>query len=304
MDIFNALNAFVTVVNEGAFSRAARKLGVATSSVTRQVDSLEQHLNALLINRSTRRLTLTDVGVDYYDSAVQIIQDLLEANANVITGSGKPRGTLRVNLPVAFGELHIAPRLPKFLNLYPDIELDVTLTDEIVNLTEERADVAIRLGQIETTSLIARRIGSNQRVVCASKEYIQQHGEPKEPIDLLSHNCLTFNYSRSNRFWTFQREDVVEKLRIKGNLRANNSTTLKAAVQEGVGIGLLPVWLLREDLQSGKLRHLLHGWQVAPTAPGDVHAIYLPSRRGSMKVRVFIDFLVSEFASSLDWSVS
>ncbi|MEK1895922.1 MAG: LysR family transcriptional regulator [Rhizobium sp.] len=304
MDIFNALTSFVAVVNEGAFSRAARKLGVATSSVTRQVDSLEQHLNALLINRSTRRLTLTDVGMDYYDSAVQIIQDLSEANANVTTGSGKPRGPLRVNLPVAFGELHIAPKLPKFLKLYPDIELDVTFTDEIVNLTEDRTDVAVRLGQIETTSLIARRIGSNQRVVCASQEYIQQHGEPKQPIDLLSHNCLTFNYSRSARFWTFQKEGAAEKLRIRGNLRANNSIALKAAVQEGVGIGLLPVWLLKEDLRSGILRQLLHSWQVAPTAPGDVHAIYLPSRRGSTKVRVFVDFLLSEFGSSLDWSSS
>jgi len=146
MDFFNALTSFVEVVNEGAFSRAARKLGVATSSVTRQVDSLEQHLNALLINRSTRRLTLTDVGMEYYDSAVQIIQDLSEANASVTAGSGKPRGPLRVNLPVAFGELHIAPRLPILLKLYPDIELDVTLTDEVVNLTEDRADVAVRLG--------------------------------------------------------------------------------------------------------------------------------------------------------------
>lgn len=300
MDIFNALTAFVEVANEGAFARAARKLGVATSSVTRQVDGLEQHLNALLINRSTRRLTLTDVGMDYYDSALQIIQDLSEANANVATSSGKPRGPLRVNLPVAFGELYIGPRLSKFLDLYPDIELDVTLTDDIVNLIEDRVDVAVRLGQIETTSLIARHIGSNHRVVCASLKYVEQYGEPEQPVELLSHNCLTFNYSRSNRVWTFQKEGGAERVRIRGSLRANNSMILKAAVLDGVGIGLLPVWLIKEDLQSGKLRQLLEGWQVAPNTPGDVHAVYLPSRRGSAKVRAFIDFLLSELGSTLE----
>ena len=131
-------------------------------------------------------------------------------------------------------------------------------------------------------------------MVCASSEYIRQHGEPEQPIDLLSHNCVRFNYSRSNRFWTFHKKGGVEKLRVRGNLRANNSTTLKAAVEEGVGVGLLPVWLIRDDLQSG--------WQVAPSTPGDIHAVYLPSRRGSAKVRVFIDFLLSELRPLLDWS--
>jgi DNA-binding transcriptional LysR family regulator len=302
MDMFNALTAFVEVVNEGAFARAARKLGVATSSVTRQVDSLEDHLAALLINRSTRRLTLTDIGIEYYDSAVQIIQDLSEANSNVIANSGKPRGTLRINLPVAFGELHIAPRLPEFLRRYPDIEIDVTLTDEIVNLTEDRADVAVRLGQIETTSLIARRICSNERVLCATPEYLKERDTPREPSDLMSHNCLTFNYSRSNRFWSFYRDGRTEKMRVGGNLRANNSMALREAVLKNVGVALLPIWLVYPDISSGQMVRLLESWSVAPGLPGDVHAVYLPSRRGSAKVRAFIEFLIAEFNGDVEWT--
>lgn len=291
MDMFAALRAFVSVVNEGAFARAARQMGVATSSVARQIDGLEAHLGTVLINRSTRRLTLTDVGTDYYDRALQIMQDLDEANASAAMIGRRVKGVLRVNAPVAFGQLYLAPHLPRFLARHPELELDLTLTDEVVNLIDDSVDVALRLGQVEGDSLIARRIGSNRRVACASPDYLDRHGLPAVPEDLASHNCVTFNYGNAHRFWTFSSGDDSRRVRVHGSLRVNNSIVLREATLQGVGVGLLPVWLMAEDLRKGSVTQILGEWQVVPNAPGDVHVVYLPSRRGSPKVRAFIDFI-------------
>ncbi|MBZ7924174.1 LysR family transcriptional regulator [Ensifer adhaerens] len=299
MDMFAAVKAFVAVVNEGAFSRAAKQLGLATSSVTRQVDSLEAHLRTILINRSTRRLTLTDAGTDYYDSALQIMQDLEEANASAALVGNRVHGSLRVNAPVAFGQLYIAPQLPKFLERYPNVEIDLTLTDQIVNLIDDRVDVAVRLGQVEMQSLITRRLGSNQRVACATKEYLSKRGLPLIPDELTSHNCLTFNYGKAHRFWTFTSQDEARRVRVQGNLRVNNSIVLRHSVLKGVGVGLLPVWLIADDLRTGALTQILSQWEVVPNSPGDINAVYLPNRRGSPKVRAFIDFLAEVLNSAL-----
>ena len=219
MDVFASIKAFVAVADEGGFAKAARKAGAATSSMTRQVDALEEHLGTILLNRSTRRVTLTPAGEAYYVQAARILSDLEEANRSVSELSGPPRGLLRVTLPVAFARLHVAPIVSEFLKSCPEIELELLMTDNVVNLVEDRIDMAIRIGSLKSSSLVARKLAPHRRVVCASHEYLKTHGEPGVPTDLAKHNCLTFSYSTGDRTWRFARAGQDEQVRVRGNLR-------------------------------------------------------------------------------------
>jgi DNA-binding transcriptional LysR family regulator len=297
MDLFGGLTAFVTTVEEGAFAKAAQRLGVATSSVTRQVDSLEGYLKAVLLYRSTRQLTLTDLGESYYEQAVRILRDLEEANRTIGEMDGPPQGLLRVSAPVVFAQLHLAPLIPAFLKAFSKIELDINLSDTVVNMVEERIDVAVRIGPLDSTPLIARKLASNRRIVCASPAYLDRHGVPQSPVDLRSHNCLTFSYSRSDRIWRFNssaNDKQSETVRVKGSLRANNSAILRDAVLGGIGIGLLPSWLVESDIASKRLLPLIDRWSANPGLPGQIHAVYPPNLRGSKKVRAFVDFVAAK----------
>jgi DNA-binding transcriptional LysR family regulator len=239
MDVFSSVKAFVAVAEEGGFAKAARKTGAATSSVMRQVDALQEYLGAILLNRSTRSVSLTPAGEAYYLQAARILSDLDEANQSVGELTGPPRGLLRVSLPVAFARLHVAPIVPEFLKSCPGIELEFLMTDNVVNLVEDRIDVAIRIGSLESSSLVARKLAPNRRVLCASPQYIRAHGEPRVPADLAQHNCLTFSYSTGDRTWRFTRAGQNEQVRVRGNLRANHSETLKEAALAGLALQLL-----------------------------------------------------------------
>lgn len=308
MDVFASLKAFVAVADEGGFAKAARKAGAATSSIMRQVDALEEHLGAILLNRSTRSVTLTPAGEAYYAQAFRILSDLDEANQSVSETTGSPRGLLRVSLPVAFARLHVAPIVPRFLDSCPGVELELLMTDNVVNLVEDRIDVAIRIGSLESSSLIARKLAPNRRVVCASPEYIHKHGEPHVPEDLALHNCLTFSYSTGDRTWRFAKSGGNEQVRVRGNLRANHSETLREAAIAGLGIVLMPTWLIGGDLGRGLLRSVLTDWQAdvgrqMPTTQSDggIHAVYLADRKSSGKVHAFTEFLVKSFGSPPHW---
>ncbi len=302
MDLFASLKAFVTVVDRGAFARAARELGLSTSSLTRQVDSLEEHLGVLLLNRSTRRLTLTDAGESYHEQATRILGEVDEANRSVGEMGGPPRGLLRVSLPVAFAEIHVAPAVPDFLRAFPKVELDLILTDAMVNLVEERVDMAIRIGSLDSSSLIARKLAPQYRLVCASPDYLGTYGEPQAPDDLAGHNCLSFSYGRGDRTWRFTKGNAEQVIRISGSIRANNSLLLRHAAIEGSGIILLPSWLVGNDIKAGRLRALLTDWEASPGSPGAaIHAVYLPNRRSSKRVRAFVDFLAARFGSPPYW---
>lgn len=302
MDFFAACKGFVSVVEEGGFARAARGMGMATSSLTRQVNALEKHLGTQLLNRSTRSVTLTDAGASYFAQAVTILEDLEEANRSVSETDGPPRGLLRVSLPVAFARLHVAPAIPEFLKACPGIELDVFLSDGVVNLVEERVDVAVRIGGLASSSLVARKLAPHRRLVCASPDYLGEHGEPRIPSDLAKHDCLTFSYSKGDQHWKFGRPSGTETVRIRGRLRANNSEMLRTAAIDGAGIILMPSWLIGADLKAGRLRSLLTDWNSNAGETGDgIYAVYLPNRRGSKKVRAFIDFLARRFGSPPYW---
>ena len=302
MDLFTGLRVFVAVVADGGFAGAARRMGMATSSLTRQVNALEAHLGTRLLNRSTRSVTLTDAGRSYHERAQRILEDLEDANRSVAEDDGPPRGVLRVSLPSAFARIHVAPAVSDFLKACPAIELDLVLTDSLVNLVEERVDLAVRIGSLDSSSLIQRKLAPHRRVLCASPDYLAEHGKPKRPKDLSNHNCLTFSYAEGDQRWRFAGPPGRESVRIKGSLQANNSELLRAAAVGGTGIVLLPSWLVGDDLKARRLRVLLPRWQ-ANTGEGEagIHAVYLPNRRGSRKVGAFVDFLAKRFGSPPYW---
>lgn len=294
MDKFAALRAFVTVVERGAFARAAKDMGQAASSLTRQVDALENQLGTTLLNRSTRKLSLTDAGEIYYRQALRILEDLAEADRSVGDHAGPLRGVLRVSLPVAFAQLRIAPLIPGFLKLHPAVELEISLSDAPVDLVEDRMDLAIRIGPVDAPSVIVRKLADNTRRLCAGSRYLTSAGFPASPGDLVDHACLGFLHGANDRTWHFARGDERKVVAVAGPLRANNSLLLREAAIAGVGIALLPDWLIDRDIASGALIRLLPEWDVAPRrTSGAIHAVYLPSRRSSRPVRSFVDYIAA-----------
>lgn len=305
MDQLAAMRSFIKVVETGGFSEAARQLGLAVSSVTRQVNSLEMMLNTQLLNRSTRSITLTLQGQKYYDKAVQILQDLEEANLCVMEQGDIPHGILRVSLPVTFGRLHIAPFLSNFLAQYPEVKLDLQLSDGLANLVEADLDLVIRVGNLDRSNpnLMVRKLATYDRLVCGSPAYFRQFGIPEHPNELTQHNCLLFAYSTSSQFWRFQRETEVCEVKVGGSLVANHSEMLRQVCLDGSGLILMPTWLVGKYIQSGRLQAVLTNFQIFPQTDLDtgVYALYLPNRKHSRRVQVFIDFLIGRFGNPSYW---
>jgi DNA-binding transcriptional LysR family regulator len=258
MDLFAALRAFTTAVERGAFSRAGDAMGLSTSSITRQIDALEEHLGVLLLNRSTRKLTLTDAGERYLDQVQKILSELDEANRSVGDRVGAPRGILRVNVPLVFSQLHIAPMLSKFLKTYPELELEIDSTETHVNLVEERVDLAIRLGTVDASGLIARRLAPMRRVVVASPDYLERRGAPQTPADLADHECCIFPYSNGGHTWHFTKDGAEETIKVAGPLKSNNIVILRQLAVAGHGLILVPTWLVGRDISSGRLGSVLN----------------------------------------------
>ncbi|MEM9187538.1 MAG: LysR substrate-binding domain-containing protein [Myxococcota bacterium] len=300
MDQFAALRAFVLVVQDMSFTNAARRASVAPSSLTRQVNALERDLGVALLHRSTRRLDLTEAGARYFDSATRILEELEEANREVSETS--PKGTLRVSLPVSFGRLHVAPFIAGFLEACPGIQLDLRLTDRRVDLIDDGIDVAIRIGIAGEANLLARRLAPHRRIVCASPAYLATHGTPERPKDLEEHNCLTFMQDALGQRWRFRDPRTEQGVRVRGSVQANHSEVLREVALHGVGVALLPTWLVGEDLRSGRLEALFEGWDADPGTPdGAIHAVYLPNRRGSRRVGAFVSYLQTRFGKPPYW---
>ena len=305
MDQFAAMRAFVKTVETGGFSEASRQLDLAVSSVTRQVNSLEALLNTQLLNRSTRSITLTPQGRQYYEKVARILQDVNEANACVMEGDDMPRGIIRVGMPVAFGRLHVAPLLHDFLQHYPEVNLELRLSDGLANLVEDELDMVIRIGNLDRSSatLIVRKLADHTRVVCGSPSYFSQQGHPKHPHDLIHHNCLLFAYSTGASVWRFQHDAETHEVPVKGAVVANNSEVLHRACLDGAGLILMPTWLIGEDIRCGRLQAVLTDFQVHPQVEIDmgIYALYPPNRRYSLRVQAFTDFLVNRFGNPPYW---
>jgi DNA-binding transcriptional LysR family regulator len=299
MDRFAELKAFCLVAGSGGFSAAGRELGVATSSVTRLVDALEQRLGAALLNRSTRSVTLTDRSALYFEQASAILDSLAVADDAASADSAGVQGLLRVSAPVTFAAMHIGPVAASLHQRHPRLELDLRLSDSMSNMVDESIDVAIRIGALDDQpNLIARRLMDHGRVICASADYLARHGTPQQSADLAAHNCLRFAYDGARTSWRLQRGDQVDTVQVRGSLIANNAEVLRQAAIGGAGIALLARWLVDSDLAQGRLVQVLAGYRCNP-GPMNVglYAIYPANRRGSPKVRLFVDELAAHLAA-------
>jgi DNA-binding transcriptional LysR family regulator len=299
VDRLQSMAVFVRVAEQGSFSLAAHQMGLSKSAVSKHVAALEEHLGVRLLNRTTRRLVLTEVGSVYRDHCARVVQEVEEADLAASEHSLTPRGRLKVNAPVTFGFLHLGPLVPEFLASHPAIRLELTLNDRVVDLLEEGFDLAVRIGRLADSSLIARRLATTGFVCAAAPAYLARTGTPAEPGDLAHHNCLRYTYRPQPEGWSFSRGGEQVTVRIGGNLEANNGDALRAAARAGLGIVYLPDFIAAADVASGALVRLLAGWE-APQLP--IHAVFPPQRHPSAKLRAFVDFLAAHFGRGVDWA--
>jgi len=280
MDKLLALKMFVETVRCGGYSSAARKLGISTSSVTRQVAGLESELGASLLNRTTRNTSVTVAGQHYFDKVVAILEAIDGADAVVADRGSEAQGRLRVSVPVEFGRRIIAPHLGRLLERHPGLEISLSLSDEVSDLLSEQIDVSVRLGSsVVSDDIVSKRLGYFQRWVVASR-------------DLLEHPCLRFDYHTGHHDWTFLGDEDVIRVNVQGRLQSNNADILREAALAGGGVTLLADWLVREDVSAGRLTRVLEQYEVNPgSASTCINALYLPNHRGSSRISVFIAFL-------------
>ena len=296
MDAPGEMRVFVRSVELGGFSAAARDLELTPSALSKLVTRLEDRLGVRLMNRTTRKLALTAEGEAYFASAKRILADIDEAETEVTRFSDSPKGLLRVNVGVAFGMHQLAPALPRFLEKYPEIELDITVTDRMIDLVDEGADVAIRNGHLRDSSLVARRICDLHRVICASPLYLKKHGMPKTPQELLQHNCISISGAPQLRRWPFDTRNGIETVDVRGNVSANNAETLLQLAATGVGIIRLADVIVGDGIRAGWLTPLLES--VHHREPLPLSAVYLPGKHKSPRVAAFVNFLVETFAGA------
>lgn len=301
MDRLSAIEAFVRVAETASFSAAARKLGTSKSAISRHVSALETRLGARLFHRTTRALTLTEAGQGYLERARRVLADLEEADLAVGQLQAAPRGRLRINAPMSFGFLHLAPAIPDFLALYPEVDVDLSMNDRFVDLVDEGFDVAVRIGTLANSSLIARRLAPIRRVVCASPDYLARRGVPATPDALKVHDCLPNTNIAVLHEWRFASpEGRPWPVEIRGRMSANNGDALRVAALRGLGLTFLPTFIVGADLQAGTLTSVLDDF-----VPQDMtlNAVYPHARHLSPKVRAFVDFLVHRFGPCPYWDL-
>ncbi|GAB1621055.1 LysR family transcriptional regulator [Agarivorans albus] len=294
MDGFAAIPVFVAVVEHGGFSPAARSLGISKSAVSKRINLLEQQLGVKLLHRTTRKLSLTEAGKHYFEHAVKANNAAKDAQDAVAQLQGEPQGLLRINTPMSFGRLHIAPLIAKFLQRYPKITIDMVMDDKVVDLVAEGFDVAIRAGNLPDSSLIVRKLAPLKSVLCASPDYLKQHGIPQTIEQLAAHNCLQFSYSRDVKEWTFMRDGQSQSIDVKGNYRVNNSEALREAMLQGLGVGRLPTFVAGPDIVAGRLIKLLDQYQMPNQS---IYAVFSERQFLPAKVRAFVDFAIEHLAA-------
>jgi DNA-binding transcriptional LysR family regulator len=293
VDRFQAIAVFAQVVEQGHLSRAAERLGISTSAVSRHLADLETHLGVRLLNRTTRRLSLTEAGQAFYERSVQLLADLEEAEAAVSSGAVTPRGTLRLTCSITFGIRRLAPAIAAFAARHPAVRFEIELSDRQVDIVDEGIDLAVRIGDVGPQTLIGRRIGSMQLVCCAAPGYLAAHGTPASPAELARHACLTYAYSATGNAWRFVDAKGGEHVvRVQGGVHANNGQMLAVLAAAGMGVALEPDFIVAPELASGTLVAILPGY--APPASG-IYAVYPSRRHLSAKVRAFVDFLGERF---------
>ena len=291
MDRLTSLRVFALAAQAGTLSGAARVLGISPAMATKHVDALEAQLGVKLLHRTTRKLTLTDVGEAYLDAVQRILAELDEADASASAQRTLATGLLRLNTPLAFGVRHIAPLMPPFNQAHPAITVELGMTDAVVNLVDGRWDLAVRIGSMHDDSLQARRLGNCHMVLCAAPAYLDAHGLPRSVADLAQHNCLGYTLSATNgpSLWRFGRDGSVRQP-IQGNLRANSGDALRAAAVGGQGLVYEPSFIVGDDVAQGRLQALTLDHPARDL--GGIHAVWPANRHPPAKVRAMVDFLV------------
>lgn len=295
MDLLAAMKLFNRVADSGGFSTVARELGTTQPTVSRTIAALETHLGVRLLNRSSRAVTLTNDGRLFHDLAERALEAVSDAETGVGRRRGLPSGLLRLGCPVAFGRLHVAPRIGAFLDRYPDVEVQLMMTDAFVDLVGEGLDLAIRVGDLSDPSLIARRIGTTRRVTVASRDYIARRGIPAVPADLTQHDCIVYTRLATGHRWHFEGRGGPIAVDVRGRFSADNSEAVREAVLSGAGIAVVPVWLFSEGADLDRVEILLRDFEPKQLP---IHAVYASRRHVAAKVRAMIDFLAAGFDQS------
>ena len=298
MDILAAGRIFIKVVEHGSFSKVAKLCGVNASSISRQMNMLEQHLAVRLIHRSTRHLSISEAGELFYGRMLTIVNDVEELELSVSQLTSQPRGLIRISATVGFGEQLLTAWLADFLQLYPDITVELTLTDQLVGLMDAQVDVAIRLTEPKDSSLIAQKLAVNEFYLCAAPKWLANKPAITNPQDLLALNCLLYKQAQSLNQWQFMLDEDPVELRVAGNFSTSSSQSLLKASLQGVGIALLTPWSARNYLQTGELLRLLPEYKIAPLGLMNtgIYVVYPEREFLSLKVRVLIDFLKQKFS--------
>jgi len=289
LDDLKRMVIFSYVVESGSFSAAAKRLGIAKSAVSKHVSLLEKHSGARLLNRSTRSLSLTDIGKTYYQSCSQLIKIMEDTRNTTEALQEEPRGLLRISSPASFGIEHVAPLLKPFLQQYPDLNAELLLEDSVIDITEQGIDVAIRVGWLPDSNLHARKLKDSPMLLCASPEYIKEHGKPKIPEDLTQHEWIIFSLLPTPNHYTFTKNKISKKVQVKGRIKTNNGHAVRNLICEGAGISALTNFVVGKDLENGNLIQLLPDYTIQNVG---VYAVFHHKQQQQAKIRTFIDYLV------------
>jgi len=293
LDLITCMKSFVRTVETGSFSAVAREMHTSQPTISKQIAALEEYLDVQLLVRSTRKVSMTDEGMRFYEHCQHVLETLSEAESSVGKRQ-KPSGILRINCVAAFGQIQVLPRLKQFLDRYPDIKVDLTISEHFVDLVGEGIDLAIRIGGSVDHSLISQTIGISRFVTVASVDYLEKFGEPQVPTDLLQHNCIVYTPQSTGNEWPFRGSTI----KVKGNLQVNSSIAHRGAVLEGIGIGTAPMWAYSHEIQTQSVKVILAEYEREPLP---IQAVYRRGRFQSAKVKCFIDFLLDELNIGLSW---
>ncbi len=301
MDKFQGMQLFARVVETGSFTAAAEVLGISRALASKVIHTLEESLGVRLLNRTTRRVSLTDAGRNYYQRVSEILTQLTEAEAEAAEMQIEPRGKMRVSAPISFSVRHLAPAMSEFQRRHPRVELELELSDRLVDLVDEGFDLAIRIGKLADSSLVARRIAPASMIMVASPGYLKRAGTPREPADLVKHNFLIYTLATRRDEIVLERGSETISTRIRGNLHVDNGDFIAAAAIEGHGISVLPTFIACEHLKRGELVPVLESWTIPSIG---IHAVYAQTRSLPAKTRVLIDFLVERFGPEPYWETA
>lgn len=288
LDDLKRMVIFTHVVEAGSFSGAAKRLGIAKSAISKHVSMLENSIGAHLLNRTTRSLSLTDVGEAYYQSCSRL-NNILEETRNTIAAlQDEPGGLLKVSSPASFGINHVAPLLNRFLQKYPELNAELLLDDNVVDMTDQGIDVAIRVGWLPDSNLRARKLKDSPRLLCASPDYIERKGLPKKPEDMMLHEWIIFTLLPTPHHYSFTKNNRSKNIHVKGRIKTNNGDAVRRLLLDGAGVSVLADFLVEKDLKEGKLIHLLPEYNIADAG---IYAVFQSQRLQQAKIRKFIDFV-------------